>query len=345
MPTIDIDANTRAAQNKVKELAKALDGVSDSLDDVATDGAKAGDKLEASFRDMMRASDRASTAMKADSKQAFESSSENVRGFKDEAVQNFSEVASSFQGDMQGMADGVQGLTGGLASSLTPGIGIPIAILGAAAGAFLQNWITASEESKTRVQDMYNAMVEDGAAFVTADRVQKNLIAQSTDDINRAHERSIQLGVDEQLVRRAMAGEADAQSQILTITNGKRDEEIKKVQDSKRSLEDKSVVIDGINAKYGTMLDFLTDAQREQDNATQRTKDTVAAIASMNSALDIASGKVAGINGQLQDLLNFRDFTIGVDLDLSRARSQINNWRPVVHLEGEIVRNGKVALQ
>jgi len=64
MPKIDVLANTTAAQRSVKDLSKAFDDVGDSLDDVARDGDRAGDKLESSFKSMVLDAGRAERAAK-----------------------------------------------------------------------------------------------------------------------------------------------------------------------------------------------------------------------------------------------------------------------------------------
>jgi len=144
--SIDVAADTRDFVKAVGgDMPKALDKVSDALDDVAKDGDKAGDKLEDSLKDAQRQTDKTQKAFKElaqaeekagrdgadgyarETRRGAKEASGSIKEIRGEALQNASETFSSYQGDAQGLLDGIQGTFGGIVSSLGP--------LGAAAGA------------------------------------------------------------------------------------------------------------------------------------------------------------------------------------------------------------------
>lgn len=293
--SLDIAANTRQAQAQVKDLGKALDTTADALDDVAREGDKAGDKLERSFRDMVQDAGKAEKAIKDVGDKGFAEMGDNVRGFKDEAVQNFSEVASSFSGDITQMADGVQGLAGGLASALTPGIGIPVAILGAAAGAFLQSWISASEDSKERVSAMYDDMIESGSRFLSEDFVNKALgeLGQDAGKLADARERAARSGAEEADVLRAMVGDQESIARVADAYRVGLAEEVRSIQESNKETSEKANLIDAANVKYEASIEWLKQIQNDTRTAGAAWSQVNDALYKTRGAVILAADEVA----------------------------------------------------
>lgn len=221
--------------------------------------------IETEFRDAYRKAGQASDTFKRDA-------SGNVQGFKDEAVQNLSEVASSFNGDLSDMAAGVQGLTGGLASSLTPGIGIPVAIIGAIAASFAASWAQAAEDSEKRVSDMYADFIESGQTFVSESFIGDAIkaIQEDTGKWADANKRVAETGLDIGEILRAMAGDQQAIADAHAIYVAQRDEEIDKIKRSGASLEDQATAIDAVNAKFGESVEWISQIQRDTDTAADK---------------------------------------------------------------------------
>lgn len=187
---ISLVANTRGFIAGTKDAGRALDDVSDSLDDVARDakraGEQAGDGLAGNVKDGVRDGERSlerlesefrqlATAAKRETGAAGDAvgdsfsrgthrAGEAAGSFKEEAVQNFSEVASSFDGSMQGAADGVQGLFGGLASSLPLPLGIAAGTIGLIFGTMLQGLSNDSEAVKQQVSELAAEFIDTGKA-------------------------------------------------------------------------------------------------------------------------------------------------------------------------------------
>jgi hypothetical protein len=146
---IDFLSNTRDVTRGVEDLGEALDGVSGSLDGVARDAQRSGDKVADAYSDAAREGERSAERLEQSFKEASDATAQATkRGADDmarntsegttrakadlaelgnEAKQNAAETFSSFDGSAASFADGIQGTLGGVVSSLGP--------IGAAAGA------------------------------------------------------------------------------------------------------------------------------------------------------------------------------------------------------------------
>ncbi|WP_294947690.1 hypothetical protein [uncultured Microbacterium sp.] len=190
--TLDIAANTRSAVSGVKDVGKALEGVSDSLDDLArdadrsaqrteraidgigdaaqdssTDIDRAGDKVERTFAEMVRNAKKAERAVSDvgdGAKKGFGKANEATSEFKSEALQNFSEVTSSFDGSMSSIGDLAQGTLGGIAGAI-PGIGVAGGIAALGIGAITSALQEAAERSTATKTGIINDFLEVGNAL------------------------------------------------------------------------------------------------------------------------------------------------------------------------------------
>lgn len=167
------DAGKDAADD-IEDAAKNADK---ALDKLGQSGKDAGNDLEAGLKGAqsetakttadykeMTEKIRAETAkIKAQSKQDFEGAGGATGEFKDEALQNFSEVTSSFQGDMTSITDLAQGTFGGLASLGGPaslvfgGIAVAVGLVGQA----LTQSGEDSDEFKEKIQDLAQTKLGD----------------------------------------------------------------------------------------------------------------------------------------------------------------------------------------
>ena len=194
--TIVSDASSVISEGK--KIGSALDKVIDSLDDV-------GEQAKTTDRVVQTQMDNISTAAKDSSNdletkfsQAFDKVKKDAKStgdtvdretrdgtgrageatgeFKSEALQNFSEVSSSFQGDMTSAVDLVQGTLGGLASSL-PGLGLAFGVAGAAVGAIFGQMQANAAKTKQAVSDMYDDMLQSGLNYLSKDYAQTQMTA------------------------------------------------------------------------------------------------------------------------------------------------------------------------
>lgn len=249
--SVDIGANTRAAQAGVRDLSKALDATADSLDDIARDGDRAGDQLERSFRDMVADSSRASGSIARDHEAAAKdvaraydragddgaAAFDKVKGgageLQSELGQNLGSAVSTVRGDLTELGQVGQDTLGGLAATLASAG--PAGIVGAAAvaaGAVGLGLVTAeleaqkeqAEELRNRLSGAYSEAATEGRDYLSV----QQLIAEASDlmfnperaeEYKRIREDARRLGLDEVTVIDANTGSLEAQEQVLDRIN------------------------------------------------------------------------------------------------------------------------------
>lgn len=318
---IDIGLDASGVAKGAKDAERALGKLEDAVGDTGKGGARDLDKLEDELKDVQRQGEKTERSMKDigdSSKRTWDAASDNVKGFKDEAVQNFAEVASSFDGDLSQMADGVQGLTGGLASALTPGIGIPVAILGAAAAAFFASWQKAAEDSEARIQAMYDDFTETGQTFVSesfiADEIKR--IQEDTGKWNDAQQRVKDTGLEIGTVLRAMAGDQQAIADVHDAYVQQRDTEIQKIRDAKLSIEDQATAVDGVNAKFGEQTEWISQIQRDTGTAAQK-------AAAYRDAIGGASDRMRSVVEQWRNIPKSQQLQLNVSTNFDRVFNEM----------------------
>jgi hypothetical protein len=318
-------------EDELEQAQKATKNLGREVDRTADD-------IERDFRDSYRKAGQSSDDF-------HDKAAENVENFKSEAIQNLSEVASSFDGDLSDMADGVQGLTGGLAAALTPGIGIPVALLGATAASFLAAWAAAAEDSKQRVSDMYQDMLEQGRAFLSEDYITKSLGDIIDDDgkVAKAREDVKTFGLDIQTILRAQAGDQAAINEVLAAGNEKRQKALDIAQQQGSSAGDlhKHEVL--INERWDEALKTYTDVNGEIQKSVDKVRLYQEAVGEAQTAdnqrweelgrkiAGLPSEKVVGLtldtseaDRQLQSFLNQRNRVVDI-----RARALDQQGRPI----------------
>jgi hypothetical protein len=214
---LSILSNTKQFMRGVgQDVPMALDKVADALDEVAHDGEKSTDKLERSFREAADAAKRESRTIgksfEDNSSRGFSRAGDNAREFKQEALQNFSEVTSSFDGSMTSIQDLAQGTLGGLASSIAGPIGL--AAGGAAVaigliGSAVQGLGTKTEADQQKVAEWAQSYIEAGSTILTsAQGTARALeIIQDPEQFKNAQESAKDWGVTTATAIAALAGQ------------------------------------------------------------------------------------------------------------------------------------------
>lgn len=180
--------------------------------------------MERSFRDAFdkgrKESKDAGGDMSRNIKRSMDDGIDSTKEFKQEAVQNVSEVASSFTGDLNSAVDLVQGTLGGLAASI-PGWGLALAGLGAGVGAVYSMWREEVEKTEERVTSMYENLQESGLTYLNGQFVldELNKIYSGADDAAVKYQDlkkyAEELGVSEAKVASAFAGDMQDRQDIL----------------------------------------------------------------------------------------------------------------------------------
>lgn len=212
----------------VEDAVKALDDLGDSkgpadLERGMRDAQDASERLEDEVQQTARSIERdfSQTYRRVadDAQTGMRRSGEYVGKFKEEALANFSEVSSSFDGTMQGLADGVQGTLGGAALAIGGTVGVAVGVLGAVGGAILQTLATQAEAAAQVVSDAFDDMVENQRDFVSKQFVLDRVAEILNDDTKLKYIRQWadmlhDVGVSADDITLAIAGNAEAQTKV-----------------------------------------------------------------------------------------------------------------------------------
>lgn len=369
---IELDAETTAAERGLGNTADALDDVSDALDnvdkatrdtdrglddiadasrdaerglkdveDAADDAARVLDRdLTKALKDAEDQAERTGKRVGDDSERGFRRASDATDEFKDEARQNFGEVASSFTGDMDSAADLVQGTLGGLAGSLAGPAG---ALAGVGAGVFGAWYASAqenAEKTEQRVQEMFDDLVESGAEYLSKDFLAQRLqdIYKNTEDAVVSWERLEEIvrytGATEQEVALAFAGDANAR---VALTERIREKQRETGEDAKRLDLEHSQTFRDAEARFES---YLGDLERQDDEllkATDMVNGYRAAVYSLpdEQVTDIRTkmnaGDVKGVQAALDDLSDDQRVQIVPFLAVEAAQAAVNRaFRSIV---------------
>jgi hypothetical protein len=345
--SIGVGADTRQfSQGVARGVVEPLEDVSKALDGVTKDGDKAGDKLEASMRDAQRATDRTGDEFKTlgnvidrEAKSAGRSidreltdgtdrAGHAVTSFKDEAAQNFAEVASSFDGSIEGAVDGVQGTLGGLATAIGGPVGLAFGGIGLAAGAAFTLIQQGAADSEERVSQMYDDMIESGNRFVSENYISEAIQAIQTNaegavaTYSAAQESAQLTGASLSTTLRALAGDTEAQTRV-------EEDRVRALQAS-RDEQEKYIEVNGReSAKIGDKIGALELLEKqfnrtnsEQQSAVDRSQVYLEAMGKSKSAADNTADAIGRIADQ-QARVNPNQ-NIVLTVDTSQAERQLS---------------------
>jgi hypothetical protein len=165
--SINFLADVRDFLKGTKNVEDELDDVADSLDDVAKEGEQATEKLEDGFKELAKASKKAGDDVGDNMKKGYKEAEKGSDALKENAQSNAKEVTASFDGSVESIVDGFQGL----ASEAFEGFGPAGVVAGFAlaagiglATAEFQKTEEAAQKSKERIAELGQAMIDSGAA-------------------------------------------------------------------------------------------------------------------------------------------------------------------------------------
>lgn len=304
------------------KLERNLEAAQDATERLKKETRETADAIEREYRDAYR-------KLKTESKEGYRKASDAAEGFKDEAKQNFAETASSFDGSMESIADGVQGTLGGLATSISGPLGIAAAGAGAVAGAFLNSWITSTEETKQAISDMYEDMLESGQEYLSQDFLNRKTQELVENEGKMAELRAIQYrtGVDLNTLILAELTAGKERTQVQAILN-------KQLEDASVSEGDYRKGVEGANAQLREQVQHYNDLNGQQESAASKAaivRDVWADIAKRGLEA-AASAKTQGERLQAQaDTLRGmpKSLTVNVDADTSALDRALRTPRRV----------------
>lgn len=159
----DIESGLKDADRALERVGDAVKDAGNDLEAGLKDAQKQTGKTTAEYKEMAERIRAETAKIKASSKEAFDGAGSSTGEFKDEALSNFSEVTSSFTGDMQSVTDLAQGTFGGLASIGGPaalafgGIAVAVGLIGSALTAASEE----SEEFQQKIRDLAQTKLDD----------------------------------------------------------------------------------------------------------------------------------------------------------------------------------------
>jgi hypothetical protein len=373
------DALDDVAKDAVKDGQKAGDAIDDGISDGSKEASKSLERLEASFRDLTdtakKETDQAGDAAKKNLGKGGVAS-ESISGFKDEAIQNFSEVASSFDGSAQGIADGIQGTFGGLATALPLPLGIAAGAIGAIGGAIATDWAKHSEEMEQAASDWADAYIEAGNRILSSSQIVGKVQEITTDPelYKKAQENAKNWGTSVGLAMLAMAGDANALAEAQQGLNKKTNEmnaltqtSATRYADGRQKLSDMSTEIrngqgalDDINGSMAIgaqRADAYSESLRltaeNTAGATVKTDEFGDAVYTLPDGKQIyidaetgqATDNVDSIEKRVYGLPNSKTIHVGVDFrgfdEAERRLANLARDRTVtVNVRGDITRIG-----
>lgn len=165
--TIDVGLETRGVAKGAKSAERALKDLEDAAGDAGKDGGRDLDKLEDELKDVQRQSEK--TGRSVDdigdgAKKGFRRAGGASSEFKDEALANFSEVTSSFDGSMESIGELAQGTLGGVAANI-PGIGVAAGAAAVGVGLITSEMTKAQEKSAEIKGNIIDDFLELGDAL------------------------------------------------------------------------------------------------------------------------------------------------------------------------------------
>lgn len=345
-----LDDVAREGGRSTDQLERDLRGAGDELDVMAREGQRTTERMERSFRDLARTAGRTADDVGDDYRKGYrqaEDSADRFRRaaddasdeagrataeFKDEARQNFSEVASSFTGEMDSAVDLVQGTLGGLAGSLGGPAGLAAGVLAGIGGAMYRSIVENAELSEERIQQMYEDMAESGLDYASQEFVIEQLrqiyaradeAVIKWEDLQRAAEAT---GLSQETVARAFAGDAEAAAEFnLRLTE--------RTREQKRAVEDLGVSSSStfveVQGDLGHTADLWEKVQGETDTARTRAEAYRSAVDQTRAATEAAEGTTDDLYSKLTHIgSQSYKATVQVDADLAAAERAIRRWRP-----------------
>lgn len=349
--SLDIAANTRAAQSQVKDLGQALGDVADALDDVAKEAAgagskvereldgmgdsakgaareidSAGEKVERTFRDMVTDAKKAERAVEDvgdNGGKGLGKIKDGAQEIQQEFGQNMAESVSSFRNDLSDLGQVGQDTLGGLAGTVA-GMG-PAGLAGAfalAAGAVGLGALTAAQEEAKEKQEALNEAAAkfaegylngiNGAIDSAQVFAEINSIATDPERYKKAGENAKNWGIDVSTAMRAMAGDSTAIDLVEV------------------ALARQKVAMDENAKGADNMAQNIEAATTGQSSANSTYLAGKAALDELNNGMSMGAQQAANTERAMYDLATQTGKATGETDDLGNKILQLPDGKKVV---------------
>lgn len=191
-----------------EDAVKALEKLEDAAGDAGRDGTRDLDKLEESLKDVQQQTKDAERSMGdlgTGGVKGFDKASNATEEFKNEALANVSEVASSFDGSMESIGEVVQGTLGGVSSNLGA-LGLAAVPIAASVGLITEAFVNAGEATDEARESAYEYGLTVAASGQYADASSRiNELTGSVEGLKKVQDIATVAGWDQQDVVTALA--------------------------------------------------------------------------------------------------------------------------------------------
>lgn len=313
-----------------EKLERELKQAQDRTQDLKRETRETADSIERQYRTAYR-------EMAQDADRGFTRSREAARNFRDEARQNFAETAASFDGSIEGIADGIQGTLAGAAIGVGGAAGLALGTLGLVGGAVLSRVNEDAEAAEERVQSMYDAFVESGLGYLTKEQALASLstLAGDPEKIKALQAQAEELGVPIATILAAQVQKGEERNEVLRVANDLLAESLQQLEDGTYVDGDRIVALEGIVDQYKKL-------NGEQDQALQGAE-------LYRAAAEIITGEQRLSNEELQIRNRLlaetpRDIPVRLVPDEAALEAALRRPRRLkLNIEG-VDRNGQVVI-
>lgn len=331
---LDADLGVRGFLKGTKDMEEALQDVSDELETTAKEGDKGLEKLSDKLLEAKKAADNAAKSgenLGKDFKKGTDKASEGTDDLKQNAQSNAKEVTASFDGSVESIIDGFQGL----ASEAFEGFGAAGAIAGFAlaagigiATAEFQKSEEAAKKAKERIADLGQAMIDAGAEGVkpldTVIESLQQIVTNSEDAVKKFQDiakASKFVGTQAEDMALAYAGQADALEGQLDVIEDLIKKEQK--QADKQAEHGSRFAVVG-EAKVNTLKQQQEELKKVQEETEAAAAIEEAYLAAGGAEAQAKADAIGVINAAYDDAVysvdNFKNAETGIyDLDAYAA--------------------------
>lgn len=300
---IDFTANVGAVTRGTDEIADGFEDVEDALGDAGDAGEDAGEQISEGLSEAEDAAGDTSDAL----------------GNVGDALGDVGSVAKdALEGDLASAAEGGLDAVSGLAAAI-PGVGALIGVAFSEVGkGIISSFQESSEESKERVNSMYDDMAKSGLDYLSEQFLQQQAQEVIKTNYDRIREVAELTGLTEAQVVRGMVTAGEERNSILDLANEKYQEQLELVSTASGYTDAEASNAATLAAQYAKVVDEFANLNGEQSVAIGQTQLFREAT---NTALSEAQLGVEDLKTATE---SFQPIPISVDL--SQADAQVNEF-------------------
>lgn len=348
--TLKMNAETRDFMAGVEDAEEALGTVLDTMDELERESIKSADKVEASLKDITQAAkdtDRSAENIGKGFKKGTREAEDGLDDLKENSKSNAKEVGASFDGSIESIADGFQGLAAeafegwgaaGVAAGVAVAAGIGLVMAG------IEKANADAEAFREKVNELTQQLIEVGdvgeisSGFIS-DKLKE--LANAAEDgaisLEKIKDISEDTGSSFDELASYFAGNAEGLDELI-------DKE-KELQDTTHDgMEVRAAAVQALDEEdkaRDDLISKLEEQQRVQEAAAQAEADYLAAggaewqakaaaIETINAAYDDAAGSILDFKNEETGVLDLEAFIAS----LEERKKQLADYQTALATSG-----------